>query len=215
MAAAREPASPQRRAAGWAAGRVGSDVPPGVPLQAHVLDDKRPFLRKNVGLRQRQQAWRSARRYVPQGGFVLSFEPLDAGPSRGAGLGELLASARPSPDRPSRRASVPPQIHNKLAPPQLGPSRSRGRFLQPHAGMRAACPAAAVGKLPGTGVMQRGWLSEKQTAGPALGAADAAAEPSAASGGDGAVGKASGGGLGQGGAWPDRCAGARCMSERH
>ena len=79
-----------------------SDVPASTPrVQAKP---KRPFLQRGSGLKRRQQASMSDKRYIPKGGFVLDFA-ADAIAPHPMGNGNMHHKAVPKRTSPSPAAS--------------------------------------------------------------------------------------------------------------
>ena len=106
---------------------------------------KKPFLRSGSGLHRRQEAWRSAARYVPPGGFLLApelpdgQEPLGAGPTQRP----HTAPARPRQHMPGRAPLRGARDPNHASDPVQSGAAA------PAAATRRGRSAAATGSAPG------------------------------------------------------------------
>ena len=105
---------------------------------------KKPFLRSGSGLQRRRDAWRSAARYVPPGGFLLAPELPDGQAPLGGG-----PTARPhtAPARPRQHAPGRAPVQHATRDPASDPARSGA--AAPAAAKRQGRSAAATGRAPG------------------------------------------------------------------
>ena len=125
---------------------VGAHAP--APDAPATGSGRKPFLRSGSGLQRRREAWRSAARYVPPGGFLLAPEVPDGQEPLGGG-----PAARPhtAPARPRRHVPVRAPAQRGARDP--GPKRASGPDQSgagaPTAAARQGRSAAASSQVPG------------------------------------------------------------------
>lgn len=166
---------------------------------------KQPFLRSGSGLKRRQEASTSEKRYVPKGGFVLDFSESPATgqkvkksnltPARSARQGEPGAAstrhkATPSSsllDKQGRTSPVSSKSKQSLVPARsslAGSERSSSRLTEADGGsVGKGAPGRAITAAEWAGQAARPAAGRQQTARPSMrrpGAPAAASSPATA-----------------------------------